>query len=147
MHDELTSIAWTRRHDPPLPADPRPGTRPLQDTVLDVLGIELLQCEPRCVVARMPVPDRHVAPGMLLVLAESVASTAAGLQAGESRRAFGAELDASFVAGAAAGMVVAAATPLLAGDERHTWRIIAIDSVGVHVLEARCTLGVVDAAR
>ncbi len=129
----------------PLPADPRPGTRPLDETALGVLGIELLSCAGDQVVARMPVDGSIACRGLLLVMAETVASTAAGLAAGDGRRAFGAELDAAFVTQPADGMAIAVATPLVLLEERHVWRIEVRDAVGDVVLESRCTLSVVDA--
>ena len=132
-------------HDPtPLTSDPRPGTRALEHTALGVLGIELLACSPERVEARMPVDGSIACRGLLLVVAETVASTAAGLAAGTGRRAFGAELDASFVAQPAAGMMRAVATPLVLHDDRHVWRIAVHDAAGSLVLESRCTLSVVD---
>lgn len=131
-------------HDQPMSVDPRPGTRPLADTALGVLGIELLTCDPERVVARMPVDGSIACRGLLLVLAETAASTAAGLAAGARRRAFGAELNASFVAQPTAGRVMAEATPWSITDDRHVWRIVATDAAGVCVLESRCTLSVVD---
>ncbi|MCW2920287.1 MAG: thioesterase [Thermoleophilia bacterium] len=129
----------------PLTADPRPGTRPLADTALAVLGIELLHCARDRVEARMPVDGSIACRGLLLVVAETVASTAAGLAAGDGRRAFGAELNASFVAQPAAGSCIANATPYELGHERHVWRIQVHDSAHELVLESRCTLSVVDA--
>lgn len=128
-----------------LAADPRPGTRELARTALGVLGIELMRCDEQVVVARMPIAEPTTARGLLLVLAETVASTAAGIRAGDGRRAFGAELNASFVERPAVGPVVAVATELAIGSERQVWRIVAIDATQTHVLEARCTLGVVEA--
>lgn len=131
-------------HDPtPLTADPRPGTRPLVETALGALGIELLSCSTERVVARLRVDGSIACRALLLVLAETVASTAAGLAAGSGPRAFGAELNASFVAQPAAGDVTAVATPYLVADDRHTWQVQARDYAGELVLESRCTLCVV----
>jgi uncharacterized protein (TIGR00369 family) len=129
----------------PLTADPRPGTRELSRTALGALSIELLECSGERVVARMPVDGTIACRGLLLVVAETVASTAAGLAAGAGRRAFGAELDASFVAQPCAGLAVATATPLVLHEDRHVWRIEVVDAGGTQVLESRCTLSVVDA--
>lgn len=131
--------------DTPLTADPRPGTRPLAETALGALGIELLSCAVDRVAARMPVDGSVACRGLLLVVAETVASTAAGIAAGPGRRAFGAELDASFVAQPAAGMAHAVATPFALHEDRHVWRIEVHDAAGTPVLESRCTLSVVDA--
>jgi acyl-coenzyme A thioesterase PaaI-like protein len=45
----------------------------------------------------------------------------------------------------ATGVVVGEATPLRLDPELHTWRIVVVDRSGAQLLEARCTLGVVDA--
>ncbi|MEO6867255.1 MAG: hotdog fold thioesterase [Gaiellales bacterium] len=126
-----------------LPEDPRPGTRPLADTALGALGIELLECGADRVVARMPVDGSTAMRSRMLVLAETAASTAAGIAAGPGLRAFGTELNASIVATPAAGPVLASALPLMLGTDRHVWRIVACDATGARVLEARCTLSIV----
>lgn len=130
---------------PALAADPRPGTRALADSALGALGIELLHCQDDAVVARMPIRAPRLAHGLLLVLAETVASTGAGLVVGRDRRAFGAELNASWIQVVDGDAVVSTAIPLVLGDAQHVWRIVAVDSTGAQVLESRCTLGVVDA--
>lgn len=128
-------------------ADPRPGTRALADSALGVLGIELVLVADDRTVLRMPAPT-HADRGALLVLAESAASTAAGHAVGPRRRAFGAELDASFLLEPGhplVGPVLAEATPLVTEGHRHTWRITVTDATGERALESRCTLGIVDA--
>lgn len=144
-HIDPLQLAHHLADAPALAGDPRPGTRDLADTALGVLGIELLRCDEQAVAARMPLTSPHAGRGLLLVLAESVASTAAGIRARRGRRAFGAELNASWTMAPAAGDVIAVATELAIGRERHVWRIVAVDASGSHVLESRCTLGVVDA--
>lgn len=144
MHEPLTTDLDAFVDAAALDGDPRPGTRPLDQTALGVLGIELIECSPRHVVARMPIAEGTSSPGLLLVLAETAASTAAGMAAGAGRRAFGAELDASFLAAPRGTAVIAEATPYVLGEELHTWRIVVVDGEGTHVLEARCTLGVVE---
>ena len=80
LHDPLT----LRRllDQPALDADPRPGTRPLAQSSLAVLGIELLEVGADRVIVRMPAPAHVRERATLLVLAESAASTAAGTAAG-----------------------------------------------------------------
>lgn len=123
--------------------DPRPGARDLEHTVLAVLGIELLAGDERTFEARLtPGAGARVTPGELLVLAETVASTAAGSTAGPDRRAFGAELNATFVARPVPGPVRATATALRTTDVLHSWRITAEDREGRPVLDGRCTLAI-----
>lgn len=131
-----------------LEADPRPGTRPLRDTALATFGIELVVADAartNMVVVRM-APTFAGAAGALHVLAESAASTAAGLAAGPGRRAFGAELNAATLAAPAlSGPVLAVAEPVRLERDLHTWRIRVFDADDALVLDARCTLSVVAA--
>jgi acyl-coenzyme A thioesterase PaaI-like protein len=132
-------------HDAPaLPADPRPGTRALDDTALGALGIDLLVASATRTVLRMPAPTARDR-GLLLVLAESAASTGAGLAAGPDARAFGAELNAHFLADPTPGTVIAIAEPLLVEPTRQVWHVRAFDGRDALLLDGRCTLGVVAA--
>lgn len=147
MHDAATIAELAAFVDAAaLAQDPRPGTKALASSALGALGIDLIECSARHVVARMPVFEGPSSRSALLVLAETAASTAAGMAAGEGRRAFGAELDASFLAAPGGSVVVAEATPWHLEHDQHVWRIVAVDALGTHVLESRCTLRVVDAA-
>lgn len=129
----------------PLDADPRPGTRPLAGTALGAFSIQLVSADPACVVARMPTPASG-STASLYVLAETVASTAAGLEVGPGRRAFGAELDAATLEHEPWGAFVEArATPLALARERHVWQIDVRDGADTLVLRGRCTLSIVDA--
>lgn len=143
MRPDPLTLAMQHVDLPALPADPRPGTRALAQTALGALGIELVLAEPAAAVARV-VLDRHGGRAVLLVAAETVASTAANLHVGGSRRAFGAELDAAWL-GDPIGTVLVVATPLLTSGDLHVWRLLAADEAGTQLLEGRCTLGVVDA--
>ncbi len=146
---EPRQLAAEARDAQPLAADPRPGTRPLADTVLGALGIELITCDAQAVVVRVEIDENasRNAFGMLLVAGESAASTAANLCCGSDKRAFGAELDAANLRPAAPGAVIVVATNVAATDERQVWRITAFDALGDQVFEGRCTLGVVPTPR
>lgn len=146
MSIEAERIAREVRAAPALDQDPRAGTRPLGSTALGPLGIELLTCERTIVAVRVRVPDgaRGSAFGVLLVAAETAASTAANLRCADGKRAFGAELNAASIRTPAAGAtIVVVASELHVGDTRHGWRITAWDERDELVLEGRCTLGVV----
>ncbi|MCW2956465.1 MAG: thioesterase superfamily protein [Thermoleophilia bacterium] len=135
----------TLREAPALADDPRPGTRPLRDSALAALGIELLRADAGRVVLRMPgaVARRT---GAMLVLAESVASTASGVEVGPGRRAFGAELNAATLARPSGdGPVVAEGIAIRTDPSQQVWSVRAVDAADKLVLESRCTLSVVDA--
>ncbi|MCW2949082.1 MAG: hypothetical protein JWN41_95 [Thermoleophilia bacterium] len=129
---------------PALQNDPRPGTVSLANTALGALGIELLIARADRVVMRM-CGSAVNAPSALLVLAESAASTAAGIAAGCNRRAFGAELDGTWLNAAdSRAVVLAEAEPLALTHTRHTWRICIASDDATPLFEGRCTLSVVD---
>ena len=146
----MSAVPASQLHElhtaPALVADPRPGTRALERTALHALGIELVDCAPDRVIARMTSDGSRSFRSQLLVLAETTASTAAGLAAGPTRRAFGTELNASVIATPAPGTIIAVAVPWIVDEDRHVWRIAAHDSTGARVLESRCTLSIVEAA-
>lgn len=135
---------------PPLPADPRPGTRPLEQTILGALGIQLIEATDQRVIACMPVSDDvrdgrgMVSAGALLVLSETAASTGAGLAAGPGRRAFGVEIDGALVADVASGSVTCTAIPVLVEPGRQVWHMRIVDDEGAAVGDARCTLAIRD---
>lgn len=84
------------------------------------MGIEYLHVAPDAVVARMPVEGNTQPYGLLhggasVVLAESVGSVAAALNAGEGRIALGLDINSTHHRSARSGWVTARATPLSVG--------------------------------
>lgn len=115
------------------------------------LGVEFTELARERVVARMPVDERHLQPlgylhgGVSVVLAESVASTAAWLNLGPGKTAFGTEINASHIrAKRAGGHVVATGTPLHRGRSSQSWQVEIHDEQDRLVCVSRCTVTVVD---
>ncbi|OHV36451.1 MULTISPECIES: PaaI family thioesterase [Pseudofrankia] len=108
------------------------------------MGIELLEAAPERVVGRMPVEGNRQPYGLLhggasVVLAETVGSMAAMLNAGPENAAVGLEINASHHRAATTGWVTAVATRLHAGRSVATFEIKITDDDGRPVCTCRLT--------
>jgi len=108
------------------------------------MGMEWLETTPERVVARIPVAGNTQPFGLLhggasAVLAESVGSVLANLNAGSGRYAVGIELSCSHHRSARDGWVTAVATPLAVGRTLITAHIVVSDDDGRPVCTARLT--------
>lgn len=122
------------------------ATRGLADT----LGIEVLELQPKRVVARMQVNEHTRQPfgilhgGASLVLAETVASLGACLNVDlERQMAVGLEINANHVRAKSEGMVTGTGTPAHIGRSTQVWEIRIVDDEDRLVCLGRCTLAVV----
>jgi uncharacterized protein (TIGR00369 family) len=118
-------------------------------TLVETLGIELIETSPERVVATMPVDGRTRQPygilhgGASVALAETVASIGAVLNAGEGRTAVGLEINANHIRPKRSGVVRAEALPLHVGRSTSVWEIKITDEAGKLVCVSRCTLAFV----
>lgn len=126
------------------------GTTP--DTLLETLGIDVLEATPERVVATMPVGPRVHQPfgllhgGASVALAETVASIGATLGVDrESKMAVGMEINANHLRPMRDGLLRAVATPLHRGRGTQVWQVELRDERERLVCVSRCTLAVVDA--
>ena len=108
------------------------------------MGMQWLETSPERVVARIPVAGNTQPFGLLhggasAVLAESVGSVLANLNAGQGRFAVGIELSCSHHRSAREGWVTAAATPITVGRTLVTSHILVSDDQGRPVCTARLT--------
>src|SRR5690625_2393912 len=118
-------------------------------TLTERLGIEFLSASPEEVSARMPVEGNTQVTGVLhggatAALAETVASVAATLHAGEGRVALGIDINATHHRAARSGWVTAVATPLHRGRRTATYDVAVRDDDGRRVCTARLTCMLVD---
>lgn len=147
----IRSTALALRDNESLNSDPRARTLPLRSTALGALQIELLECSPSLGAVRIHLPKQsHVGVfGLLLVAAESAASTAANLRCGDQHRAFGAELNASLLTREQfpISTAIVVATALNIDITQQVWRISAFNYHGAHLFEGRCTLSITQAKR
>ncbi len=114
------------------------------------MGMEWLVTTPERVVARIPVQGNTQPFGLLhggasAVLAESVGSVLANLNAGPGRFAVGIELSCTHHRSAREGWVTAVATPLSVGRTLITSQVIVSDDADRAICSARLTCFLRDA--
>ncbi|HEX4872081.1 MAG TPA: hotdog fold thioesterase [Nevskiaceae bacterium] len=124
-----------------------PVNRP---TLLDALGIEIVEFSKTRVVATMPVDGRTHQPigllhgGASVALAETVASMGAWLHVDPAKETtVGLEINANHLRGKRDGVVTATGVPLHSGRRTHVWSVEIRDEQQRLVCISRCTLAVV----
>ncbi len=125
------------------PADPVSLVIP-PGTLMDRMGIELLEASAERVVGRMPVEGNTQPYGLLhggasAVLAETLGSVGSAAHAGPSRIAVGVDLNATHHRAARSGWVTGVATPLSLGRSMCSWEIVVTDDRGHRICTARLT--------
>jgi 1,4-dihydroxy-2-naphthoyl-CoA hydrolase len=125
----------------PLPAHALPSTA---GTLMERLGIEIIEMSEQRVVATMPVAGNTQPYGLLhggasAALAETLGSYAAVLHAGPGRIAVGIELNATHHRGVRDGVVTGTATPLHQGGTVASYAIEIRDGGDRLVCTARLT--------
>lgn len=114
------------------------------------MGMEWLETTAQRVVARIPVEGNTQPFGLLhggasAVLAESVGSVLANLNAGPGRFAVGIELSCTHHRSAREGWVTAVATPLSVGRTLVTSQVLVTDDADRPICSARLTCFLRDA--
>ncbi len=121
---------------------------PGRETLLQTLGIRLLEASPEKVVAEMEVtpkvhqPFGYLHGGASVALAETVASIGAYLAAPENHTSFGLEINANHLRSKQSGKVTATGTPFHSGRTTAVWHIEIRDEEGRLVCISRCTLAI-----
>ncbi|WP_436500060.1 hotdog fold thioesterase [Actinokineospora sp. HUAS TT18] len=130
-----------------------PGLRPeVADQLLaDKLGIEVTDWDPKRVVATMPVKGNLQPYGLLhgganAVLAETLGSIAAALNAPEGKLVVGLELSCTHHRAARSGLVTAVCTPQHIGRSTSTFEIVITEESGKRTCTARLTCVALDRA-
>jgi 1,4-dihydroxy-2-naphthoyl-CoA hydrolase len=127
---------------------PRVFQQPERETLVQTLGITLLEATAERVVADMAVtPKVHQPFGFLhggasVALAETVASIGAYLAAPEGHSSFGMEINANHLRSVQSGKVQAVATPLHTGRTTAVWSVEIRNEAGDLVCISRCTLAI-----
>lgn len=119
-------------------------------TILDALGIEIVEVSSEKVVATMPVHDATRQPfgqlhgGASVVLAETVASVGSwNLLDMEKEYAVGLEINANHIRGKSEGTVKATGFPIHKGKTTMVWDIKITDEQNDKLIcIARCTMAV-----
>ncbi|WNB87014.1 hotdog fold thioesterase [Cellulomonas sp. ATA003] len=121
-------------------------------SLLERMGIELLEVSPERAVATMPVEGNTQPFGLLhggasVVLAETLGSYAAVLHAGPGRAAVGIEVSATHHRSARSGLVTGTATALHLGRTTASYEIVVVGSDSRRLATARLTCLLIDERR
>lgn len=128
----------------------RQGGRKM-NTIMDAIGIEIVEITKEKVTATMPVhgPTRQpyglLHGGASVVLAETVASVGSmNLVDAETEAAVGLEINANHIRSVRDGNVTAVGKPLHIGRTTHIWEVkITDEATGKLVCVSRCTIAVI----
>jgi 1,4-dihydroxy-2-naphthoyl-CoA hydrolase len=120
-------------------------------TLIESLGIEIVELREDALVARMPVDHRTVQPagvlhgGASVALAETLASWAGYLAVDrEQFHVVGQEINANHIRPVFSGWVTATATPAAIGRRSQVWEVRIVDDAGKLACISRCTLAVIE---
>ncbi|WP_018683646.1 hotdog fold thioesterase [Actinokineospora enzanensis] len=110
----------------------------------DKLGIEITDWDPARLVGTMPVKGNLQPYGLLhgganAVLAETLGSVAAGLNAPEGKLVVGLELSCTHHRAARSGIVTGVCVPLHVGRSTSTFEIVITDDEGRRTCTSRLT--------
>ena len=135
-------------------ADPSPADIDAMagGTLIETLGIEILEVRDDALVARMPVDHRTVQPagvlhgGASVALAETLASWAGYLAVDRERfHVVGMEINANHLRPVTSGWVTGTARPISLGRRSQVWEVRIVDDNDKLVCISRCTMAVVEA--
>ncbi len=120
-----------------------------KDTLVNRMGITLLEATAQRVVATMPVAGNTQPYGLLhggasCVLAETLGSLGSALHAGPDRVTVGIEISATHHRAASAGQVTGIATLLHGGRTTTTYEVVISDEQGRRVCTSRLTCLLID---
>ena len=122
------------------------------DTVMNTLGIEIVEYSKEKVVATMPVTPKTHQPfgimhgGVSVVIAETVASFGSYLFIDEkTQRAVGMEINANHIRSKSDGIVKAVGVPVHVGHTTMIWDIRIYDEAEKLICISRCTMAVIPA--
>jgi 1,4-dihydroxy-2-naphthoyl-CoA hydrolase len=130
--------------------DLAPLRREAAGSLIERMGIRLLEASPEGAVGTMPVAGNTQPQGLLhggatVVLAETLGSYAASLHAGPGRAAVGIEVSATHHRSARSGVVTGTATALHLGRTTASYEIVVVDSTSRRLATARLTCVLMDA--
>lgn len=124
----------------------------IENTVMNTLGIEIVEYTPERVVATMPVTPKTHQPfglmhgGVSVVIAETVASAGSyQFIDRETQRAVGLEINANHIRSVSDGTVKAVGTPVHIGRTTIIWDIRIYNEEEKLVCISRCTMAIIPA--
>jgi 1,4-dihydroxy-2-naphthoyl-CoA hydrolase len=120
-----------------------------QDTLIDNLGIEIIEIGADFLRGTMPVDARTVQPygllhgGASVALAETLGSIAAGMCVDSGYSVVGQEINANHVRAARSGLVTGTARAAHIGGRTQVWTIDIVDAAEKLVCISRLTIAVI----
>lgn len=120
------------------------------DTLLETLGIIIVEASPERVIATMPVEAKvHQPHGILhggasVALAETVASVGGMVSVAAGKAVVGLEINANHLRPKRDGLLRATGAPLHLGRSTQLWQVEIRDESDKLVCISRCTLAVID---
>ena len=142
-------------HRPPGRPDLMAGVAAMQamnpDSLMQRMGIEVVEASPERLVATMPVAGNTQPYGLLhggasVVLAETLGSIGAALHAGPDKAVVGLDINATHHRAARSGLVTGTATPISLGRTLACYEVVVTDEDGKRVCTSRITCLIRDAA-
>jgi 1,4-dihydroxy-2-naphthoyl-CoA hydrolase len=127
-----------------------PGGLDPHGSLLERMGIEIVEASAERIVGRMPVEGNTQPYGLLhggasCVLAESLGSIGSAIHAGEGRIAVGVDINATHHRALTGGTVTGVATPVHRGRSSATYEVGISDEQDRRVCTARLTCMIRDA--
>ncbi|MGE6629906.1 hotdog fold thioesterase [Bacillus sp. NPDC077027] len=123
----------------------------VSNTLLEALGIEIIECNQTHCIATMPVDHRTKQPfgllhgGASVALAETVASMGAAAHLDLNKQVCsGIEINANHLKSVREGLVTATAVPVHVGRRTMVFQIEIKDDQNRLICTSRCTLAVID---
>lgn len=122
-----------------------------KNTLMETLGIEIIEFTKERVTATMPVIPRTHQPfgvmhgGVSVALAETVASSGSYLFIDpDKQHAVGLEINANHICAVASGIVRAIGVPVHVGRSTLVWDIRIYDEQDNLICISRCTMAIID---
>lgn len=122
-----------------------------KDTILDTLGIEIMEIGDQSIKGKMPVDHRTKQPagilhgGASVVLAESLGSIASNLIIDQDKfYCVGLDVNANHIRPVDKGYVFGTATPIHIGKKTHVWNIEIKNQANKLVCISRLTMAVIE---
>ena len=121
------------------------------DSLMDRMGIVVLEASAERLVATMPVEGNTQPYGLLhggasVVLAETLGSIGAALHAGLGKAVVGLDINATHHRAARSGLVTGTATPISLGRTLACYEVVVTDEDGRRICTSRITCLIRDAA-
>ena len=120
-------------------------------SLMDRMGIEVVEASAQRLVATMPVEGNTQPYGLLhggasVVLAETLGSIGSSLHAGQDKAVVGLDINATHHRAARSGLVTGTATALSLGRTLACYEVVVTDEEGRRVCTSRITCLIRDAA-